>query len=154
MIWLLLIPFIGLVILGIVLMRNDDFSIGGVFASVGGWLGVLVLVIALPSATVCNGSHVAEMQAFYNTNTKNLAYAVDETASYLSADIFKDGLLIEGSIEKLQQAGYVSERIKDWVEKVNQYNKELASLKYYNANPFTGVLIPDEVEDMRFLVIE
>lgn len=102
---------------------------------------------------VSNGRGLAEWQAFCEANTYNYEYAVDETVSYLSVKDFT-GVMVEGSIEKLEQAGYVSERIREWRNAVNQYNTTIASMKYYNRNILTGVLVPDGIEDMRLLIIK
>ncbi len=154
MIWLLFILGIGLIILGVILCKNNDDSMGGVFAVCFGVVISITLLVALPIETMTNGSDVAEMKTFLESNTQNYQYSVSETASYLSIDTFKEGVLVEGSIEKLQQAGYVSERIKEWRDSVNEYNTKLASLRYYDSNIFTGVLVPNEVQDMKFLVIK
>jgi hypothetical protein len=154
MIWLLLILGIGLFVMGVILYRNDEFSIGGMFSCISGTMLVIGLLIGLPIQTFKNGATVAEMQTFLESNTKNYQYSIDETASYLSSDTFKDNVLVEGSIEKLQQAGYVSERIKEWRDSVNDYNTKLASMKYYNSNIFLGVLYPNAVDDMKMLIIK
>ena len=109
---------------------------------------LIVLLIHLT-----NYSGVEQWEAFYNNNTQNYQIAIDKTSSYLSSDLFKD-VLVQGSVEKLQQAGYVSERIKEFRDSANTYNTTLASLKYFNNNPIFGVLVPDKVEDMKFLVIK
>jgi len=153
MIWLTLVIALGLFIWGVILMREDDMSMGGMFACIIGGLLSLVLLIMLPCTILDNGSTVAEMKIFRDTNTNNYQYSIDETASYLSEDTFTNSL-VNGSIEKMQQAGYVSERIKEWRDSVNAYNTKLASLKYYDSNIFMGVLYPNEVQDMKFLVIK
>ena len=101
-----------------------------------------------------NGAGLAKWQAFYVANTQNYEIAVDETASYLSQQGFMNSTFFDGSIEKFEQAGYVSERIKEWRDAVNRYNDTIARMQYYNRNIFTGVLVPDGVEDMKLLIIQ
>jgi len=111
---------------------------------------LLALVIWIP---IANGSGLAKRQAFYEANALNYEITVDETAAYLSQEDFVDKL-VSGSIEKIEQAGYVSERIKEWRDAVNGYNTAIASMKYYDRNIFTGLLVPNEVQDMKLLVIK
>jgi len=100
-----------------------------------------------------NYSGLAKWEAFYEANTKNYEVAVDMTASYLSTQDF-ESKLISGSIEKLEQTGYISDRIVEWRDAVNKYNTTIASIKFYDSNWLTGSLVPDKVQDMKLLVIE
>lgn len=69
-----------------------------------------LLLIVLPVVTWCNGETLYNLQAFYEANVRNYQIATDETASYLSEGEFVNKL-VAGSLEKFQQAGYVSEII-------------------------------------------
>ena len=115
---------------------------------------LIALLITYPCVTVSKGSDLAKHQAFFEANTQNFAIAVDDTAAYLSVDSFAEGLLIEGSLEKVQLATIVGERITEWRDAVNAYNLEIASMQYYDQNFFLGVLFPDAVQEMKLLIIE
>lgn len=154
MVWLLVLLSVGAIVYGIIRCKKEENDAGSFLSLAFGVVATLFLLIFLPIQTLDNGSRVAEMEVFLESNTQNYQYSIDETASYLSVDSIKENVLIEGSIEKLQQAGYVSERIKEWRDSVNEYNTRLASFKYYDSNIFMGVLIPDKVKDMKFLVIK
>jgi len=130
--------------------KNDDWGgIAVLFTMVA-----TCLVVFVPTISIANSNGLAKWQAFYTANTQNYEIAVDETASYLSQDEFAKNTLIDGSIERFSQAGFVSERIKEWRDAVNEYNTTIASMQYFNRNVFTGVLVPNEVEDMRLLIIK
>ena len=129
----------------------------------GEWVSIIVPSIALfvlllttTIVLVNNANGLAQWEAFYDANSRNYEIAVDRTASYLSEQAFVERALIpvEGSIEKLEQGKYVSERIAEWRNKVNQYNTTIASMQYYDNNPIFGSLVPDEVQDMKLLIIE
>lgn len=156
MIWLLALVFVGLIVWGIVRIVKrwscgDDE--GEWFAIVFGGVLLLIFVLIIGFWTMANGAGLAKWQAFHEANTKNYEIAVDETASYLSADLFKD-VLIEGSIERFKLTESVSARIAEWRDAVNTYNTTIASMKYFNQNPFTGIMVPDGIEDMKLLVIK
>jgi hypothetical protein len=170
MIWLLLIPCVGLLIWGICLKRGGkkiarnpyvppypreyEYRNSGYFPRTLGLAGIMLIIFCLPYLTITNSSTVAQLQAFYDNNAKNYSITVDRTAAYLSSDNFSKSTIIEGSVEKFQQAGYISDRIKEWRDAINWYNLNLASLKYYDSNIFIGILIPDAVQDMKFIEIK
>ena len=117
------------------------------------------IFLASTVASICpgwiasNGNGLAKWQAFYAANSQNYVITIDETVSYLSSDTYIESVLVEGSLEKIKQSSYVSERIVEWRDAVNEYNSTIASMQYWNGIPFTGVLVPDGVEDMKLLVI-
>jgi len=120
------------------------------------WTGIVTGLIFLAiciGAPLHSGAAVARYSTFYETNNINYGIAVNETASYLSQEKFENQL-IAGSIEKFQQAGYVSERIKEWRDSVNGYNLNLASYRYYSENFWIGVLLVDLPDTVKTLVIE
>lgn len=122
------------------------------FAIILGMLGLTLTIIGVVS-TLKNGETIAQLKAFYSYNTVNYSIVVEKTASLLSTSEFENRI-VSGSLEKLQQAGFVSEKISEWRTAVNQYNLDIATLKYYNDNIWTGVLVPDEIEDLRPLIIK
>ena len=71
------------------------------------------------------------------------------TVSILSSTTFSNG-------EQLAylQAFYESNNQNyATTDEVNSYNRSIARLKYYDSNIWTAVLVPDEVQNMRFLKI-
>lgn len=149
MVYLGLLAAILAVVVGLVFEKKAPgmFWLAGVGALVTG-----VLIVVLPVVTWQNGAKVYRLQAFFESNAGNYQVAVDETASYLSEEEFVNQL-VAGSIEKLEQSTYVSERIKEWRDSVNAYNLTVAGLKYWDDNPFTGVLVPDSIQDMKLLLM-
>ena len=150
MIYLLFVPLAILTAWSI--WKEGEPKIGAVL----GVLFALALGIIIPLVTLANGSGLAKWQAFYSANAQNYEIAVDETASYLSADQYVEHALIpiEGSIERFKLTEAVSTRIAEWRDGVNKYNLTIASMKYFDGNIFTGVLVPDAVQDMKFLIIK
>ncbi len=169
MIYLLLILFIGLILWGTLHnygeptiwkwqrdgkgKRYSDTGSGENTAIAIGTFLLIILLLISSIWAINNGEGLAKWQAFHDANVANYEITVDKTASYLSEEAFTN-TLIEGSVEKWQQAGYVSERISEWRDAVNEYNLTIASMKYYNQNIFTGVLVPDGVEDSKLLIIK
>jgi len=100
-----------------------------------------------------NGMDLAQWENFYDTNVANYAITVDKTASYLSVEKFEPQL-IDGSVEKWQQAGYVSERLREWRDAVNEYNKMIASMRWVDRNIWIGVFMPPIPERLIPLVIQ
>ena len=47
----------------------------------------------------------------------------------------------------------MGERLAEWRDEVIEYNLTIASMKYYDSNIWTGVLFPDEVQNMKLLRI-
>jgi len=152
MLWLICVFFLIMAVFGFWMADSQGGDSWHWLTGIGLTLGLSLLLI-LPSCGLRNGAGLAEWQAFHYANSRNYKITVDETASYLSQEQFT-AKLVEGSIEKLKQAGYVSERIKEWRDSVNEYNTTIASMQYFNRNVFTGVLVPNEVEDMRLLIIK
>lgn len=152
MIYLVLVVAILFVVGGCIMASRSRDDMWHWFTVPGVVLATTLLTL-IPILTLTNAGGLAKWQVFYSTNVKNYEVVVDETVSYLSADKFKD-VLVEGSIEKFQLATAVSERIKEWRDAVNEYNSTIASMKYFDSNPFTGVLVPDAVQDMKLLVIK
>ena len=147
----LLIPA---VMLALGIWKWEKWDVGGSLLVTFGAIVLVILLIVYPCITVGNGSALAKHQAFFEANTQNFATAVDNTAAYLSVDSFAEGLLIEGSLEKLQLATIVAERITEWRDAVNAYNLGIASMQYYDQNALLGVLYPDAVQEMKLLIIE
>lgn len=154
MIYLLAIPFVAMIVLGCFYKKPEELSDARLTGIILGALLLLALLIGCGVGTLCNGTGLAEWQAFYTANADNYSFAVDKTASYLSAKSYRENLLVEGSIEKFKQASYVNERITEWRNAVNRYNTTIASMKYFDSNIFTGILVPDAVQDMKLLVIK
>lgn len=154
-----MILLLGLVFLGLILwggIRGFTRRSRGEGESVAVVIGAILLTvmsIICPIVALQNGMNLMQLEAFYTANTQNYEFAIDETASYLSQEEFTD-VLIEGSLERLKQAGYVSERIAEWRDAVNEYNLTVASMQYFNRNIFTGVLFPDGIENMKLLIIK
>ena len=151
MIWLVVAI---LVVLEVVLIIHDiKIRNGYPVVSILWGIVTLIIVIIPIGYTLSNGVGLAMGQTFYDTNVRNYEVTIDKTASYLSTEKFTVGL-VAGSIEKFQQSQSVSDRIKEWRDSVNQYNKTITSMKYFNRNVFTGVLVPDEVDDMKLIIIQ
>jgi len=157
MIWLLVGVFVVMCIagaIGITLTKRWNGGFNGWCALfVAGTLTTLIFLPIVACWTVANGNGLAKWQAFDETNFQNYGIAISETASYLSQEKFAD-VVVQGSLERFEQAGYVSERIKEWRDAVNQRNLAIASMQYFNRNIFTGTMVPDAVEDMKMLLIK
>ena len=131
----LFLIFMFLLILGIAKVRNyDDWPD---FCIVFGATFLLFLVPTVLATYVNNGASLARWQTFYDTNVANYAITVDKTAVYLSTSDFENKM-VAGSVEKLQQAGYVSERIKEWRDSINEYNSTIASMRYLRSSWLLG----------------
>ena len=180
MIYLLLGFFIGLVAFGIFLDRKyegklqrrkekleadgkhltrseeNSCSGGAIAAVVIGSIFTIVLSLICLCFTLSNGNGLKKLEAFYTANAVNYETAVGRTASYLSQEkyIVEALIPVEGSVEKLELAGYISTRITEWRDAVNAYNTTIASMQYWDSNLFTGALVPNEVQDMKLLVIK
>jgi len=124
----------------------------------GGILGSsIVLAVALFLLTLiiplCGISDRISLETFYYDNFQNYGTAVDKTASYLSEEEFVSSLLA-GSIEKLEYAGFVADRILEWREEVTHYNRGLRSYRYWQEHFLTDILFRDVAEDLQSLVIK
>jgi len=159
MIWLVIVLFLAFVVWGVIQkIRNREGRSreGEEAAIILGLIFTLVFSIWLGLWTMQNGAGLMKWQAFYEANSINYAITVDETASYLSAEKYIDYealIPIEGSLEKIRLASVVSDRIVEWRDSVNEYNRTIASMKYFNRIILTGIMVPDGVEDMKLLII-
>lgn len=148
-----LIPILVILIIWCIVLCNTGHEDTGmplsVLSSVFLFCFVLVLVIVIPT----NVGESIKLQTFYTTNTQNYRITIDKTAAYLSDDEFV-GKLVSGSVEKLQQAGYVSERLREWRDEVNDYNATLANMQYWRRNSFFGILYPKRVMELKLLIIK
>ena len=155
MILLLWIPVIFLIVYGTIKSKNGDYNVStdGTIQQTIGIVLAFVLSLVLIVEPISSGAKVAEYEAFYRANYDNYGVAVDETASYLSTDKF-EGYLIDGSIEKLSQAGYVSERIKEWRDEVNKFNINISRYRYLSTHPFIGILKPNLPDYIQPLSIQ
>ena len=151
MIWILVLVILGFTAwLWYRTCQDDEWGMGATLITIF----VTLPAILIPTCwAFSNGEGLARWQTFYEVNTSNYQVTIDHTASYLSGDKYT-GVIIQGSVEKFNQAAIVSERLKEWRDAVNRYNSTIASMKYYNRNIFTGVLVPDEIEDMKILMIK
>lgn len=157
MILLLWIPLICGIVIPIVLHKKGKIDMDEDIEHFIGWMlcifgGVALLLVCI-IAPISHGATAAEYTTFYETNNLNYGIAVDETASYLSQETFENQF-IAGSLEKVGLAGFISERIKEWRDDVNQFNLNLARYKYYEDHPFLGVLYPDTPDYLKTLVIK
>ena len=151
MLWLIALVFLGLVVWGIATWGRGNSDRQGLAVGLGG-LCLIIVSLILVSSTFANGETLAKLQAFYEVNAQNYAIAVDKTSALLSTEKFTSQL-VAGSIEKFQVASIVGERLAEWRDEVIEYNLTIASMKYYDSNIWTGVLIPDEVQNMKLLRI-
>lgn len=118
-------------------------------------LGFFILLLPLSlflfSIQVSNGMGIARWEAFYDSNVANYAITVERTKTLLSAKEF-EGKLIAGDIERMQQAGFVSERLKEWRDSVNEYNSTLKSMRwvrsYFWLGPVVMPRIPDRLQPL------
>ena len=149
MILLLWIPIIALIIWGIRLnKKDDDEGIGQL--TIGGAFFVVFLLVCIIEP-ISNGANAARYTNFYDNNSQNYAIAVEETTTLLSIEEFENQL-IAGSVEKWEQAGYVSERIMEWRDNVNKFNSDIAVYRYYSDHPLIGILfpkLPNNVHSLR-----
>ena len=124
------------------------------------WVGIVVGIVLLLTTLGIGigmptgfGVQIAEQEAFYDFNTANYLVAVDKTAAYLSQEEF-ESTLIQGSVERWKQAGYVSERIREWRDSVNRYNQNLARLRSLDRNIWFGLVIPNVPDRLQFIAIK
>ena len=155
MIWLIgLLIFGGITGWGIWRVANDESGGDGeTIAIVFGGIGLFCFLLIVGMWTIANHAGLARWEAFYEINTVNYQITVDKTASYLSQEEFAD-VLVQGSVERFEQAGFVSERIAEWRDAVNEYNLTITSMKYFDRLPLTGCMMPDNVQSMKLLVIK
>lgn len=153
MIWLV-VGLLG-VLAGVCIWRAVDGcdEVGWIMGAVFSSIFCVIMLIVLPCLTISNTVGLAQLEMFYEENTYNYECAIDITASYLSAEDFKDKL-VAGSLEKIEQAGYVSNRISEWTKAVNNFNSEVARMKAFNHSVFLGVLFPDAIENLKPLRIQ
>ena len=126
----------------------------------GGWAitGIVILALSLsvivPAITVpiSSGVAVKEHKIFYDVNVNNYKATADDATTYLSEEEYRDNL-IGGSIEYAGQAGYISERLAEWRDAVNEYNEWLARYEYYDSHWFIGVLYSNLPEELTYLEI-
>jgi len=153
MILLLWIPIMAMLVWGFwrIIWRDSIGDGEAVAIALGIIIGIVFLFpcILIP---INNGMDLAQWEAFYDTNVANYTITVDKTASYLSVEKF-ESQLIGGSVEKWQQAGYVSERLREWRDAVNEYNLTMASMRWVDRNIWIGVFMPPIPERLVPLVI-
>lgn len=154
MIWIIpVLLIIGAIVLWVFAMRDryEDNALVGFFGLLSLMAG-LVMIPVLFFTTMANGDGLAKWKVFYSNNVSNYQIAIDRTNSYLSQEVFTN-VLIQGSIEKASQSVVASERVKEWRDAVNDYNLTIASMQYYRKNIWTRPLVPEEVLDMKMMVI-
>ena len=150
---ILLIPGLAIVmvIIGALLWERREELPGCLISA-----GIAILIISafvFPIVLMLNTEKIASLKAVYVANYQNYGIAVDKSVALLSAERF-EASLIAGSIEKFQQAGFISERIKEWRDEINEFNKALSILRAYDTNIWTGVTVPDIPDDLKFLTLK
>ncbi len=159
MIWLLILIIPGLLFtLEWLVYKNkteknsDD---GQWVALVFGTIALVVGILIVGLWTISNYLSFPEHQAFYQVNAQNYAITVDETSTLLSQEKYISEALIpiEGSIEKTDLAKTVSERIVEWRDAVNNYNRKVASLQYLDKSIIFGIMIPNRIHELKLLSI-
>ena len=137
---------------------DDGWEIGGGISIVIGSILTIAIIIIPIVVSFDNLSKMSKLEAFYESNEQNYAITVDETRDILTASLekFAEQVLvpIEGSVEKWGQGQVVSERIAEWRDTVNQYNKDVNHMRYYDRNPWMGILYPTLPDDIKLIVIE
>ena len=124
-------------------------------------IGCIVLVMLACGLTGGFAAHnlgkSARMEMFYNVNAQNYANAVQETDDVLSVslDKFVEALVpLEGSVEKMDVGQEVALRIKEWRDSVNTFNNDLAGMRRYDGNVWTGILYPTLPDDIKPIQIQ
>ena len=153
LIWFAVLIPIAVVLWGF-LHKHDYCDFGEDFAKVFGSVLTVVALGVLVGCTISNHVGLVKLQNFYEYNSVNYEITIDKTASYLSQEQFLESAIIEGSIEKMEQAGYVSERLKEWRNAINDYNETIASMKFFDSTIWFGSLVPNDIQDMKPLIVQ
>lgn len=133
-----------------------DFDCGGgALFWIPAVLLALMCLVVWPVVYLGNVSNIAKLEAFYDASAQNYAYAVDETAAYLSLDaLIEGGVLVEGSIEKFKLADSVSQRIAEYRDQAYEYNQTLAGLRKFDDLWLTTAFVPTPSEHLKLIVLK
>ena len=125
-------------------------------AVIVGSIATAIFFVVTFGMTIANHADLAKREAFYEANTSNYEITVDRMESHLSEQQFIENALIpiEGSIEKFEQTKYVNDRLREWRDATNEYNRVIKQMKYFDSTPMFGAMYPDEVQDMKLIIIE
>jgi len=154
MIWLL-ISIVPIVLFFCEWYFSRRYKEAWVYGSVFGGVLLLIGVLVIGLWTTFNYMSYPQHRAFYEVNAQNYAVTVDETSALLSQEKYISEALIpiEGSIEKAELAKVVSERIVEWRDVVNVYNKTVASMQYLDNTILFDCMIPDGIHGLKLLSI-
>ncbi|KKL88085.1 hypothetical protein LCGC14_1928210 [marine sediment metagenome] len=126
----------------------------------GGALFVCSLILLIVFLSVWMGvylGHVGElakMDSFQKATLSTYEYAVTETAAMLSQEGLAEAFLLDGSIEKLQLADSVSQRISELRTRLEVHNEGLARYQILENNILVGVFYPPSPDHLTYLTLK
>lgn len=134
----------------------------GVILSVGeeeGWIKWVVALVAvvISIASMVGGVYllrlrgVSRLEAFQSYTLSAYEATIDETRNLISVDI-SNATLVEGSIEKMEIASDVANRIAELRDKTEQYNADLAYMARMDGIPIIGLAYPN-VDHLDYIEI-
>jgi len=117
-----------------------------------GLLGIILgLSTFIPVMYLYRLERITEMEAFQNYTISAYETTIDETRNLISVDTC-GGTLIEGSIEKLEIASDVADRLVELRDEIKQYNKDLAYCSKMNSIPVVQWSFPS-VEHLDYIEV-
>lgn len=123
------------------------------------WVPAVILMLmcflAWPLIYLSFVGDLAKLEAFYDASAQNYAYAVDETAAYLSLDdLIEGGVFVEGSIEKFKLADSVSQRIAEYRDRTSDYNQQLTTIRKFDSHWMISAFVPTPSEHLKLIVLK
>jgi len=116
---------------------------------------VLMVVSVMGGFYFDKVTDVTKMVAFQLANQQAYQYTIDKTESLITvyASDTEKAKLVEGSIEKIEIATAVAERLKELRDDVTEYNERLAYLERMNSIPIIKIAYPG-TGDLKYIVLE
>lgn len=148
---LIVVGVVGLALMAIVGMANS-----GEGWRWRGWI-LIILAVVMSIASIVGGVYllklrgVSRLEAFQSYTLSAYEATIDETRDLISVDI-SNATFVEGSVEKMEIASDVANRIAELRDKTEQYNAALAYMARMDGIPIIGLAYPN-VDHLDYIEI-
>jgi hypothetical protein len=119
-------------------------------------LSLVVIFVVGGIVYVHNYSQLVKQEVFYNIATQNYQYTIRETENVRlewAADLESEGLSTE-NLSYFGIASHYSERLKEFRDRINEYNDFIHMMRKYNKNLLFAWCLPTPSDDLKLIALE
>jgi len=141
-----LLVVIGCFVAGIREVIKKINNEGECFCTGGFVLFILLLIWSVSYAT--SAYRIEQLKTFQNIDYVNMEKVMERTLSQVDLENKS-----EWGLEKMEVYKAISERMEEWVSKIEEYNKKLTGYRWYKSNIFLNWFV-SSTDDLDYIELK